>query len=775
MAIGAENERHVPGSLKQQNKAHKHGRHKSKGKLETLKRGRVLATKILRKAKHEQNKSERRNQAAQLRHNKRENYLLKKRGLTDAPYLVAMVPLNTNINTSHLLCLFKNADVEAVTGYSPESHLHIGIPKLRKRFSLLECDSGNVLDVLDALKVADCVLFLMSTRGIDTVGEALLTACLAQGLPSTVTAVVDLSSISNTKRFGVKKELHNSINQWLPDEKVIILEQESDALKILRSIGNQKERGIVQRDRRPHLLAEQVEFIPDQQESSVGTVKMTGYLRGQILSVNSLVHIPGWGTFQMKQIDSPGDPHLLGNSKAEVQEYKILAVADPQKQESLDMENVPDPMDAEQTWPTEEEMAEAEVQIKRVKRVPAGMSDYQAAWIPDCDAEEVENELEDDDDDDDNNMECDEARSEEDSDEEVSEEAETMTVTSEAPIPTDKYDQDTNLTEEQETLQKMREARIEQMFPDEVDTPLDIPARVRFQKYRGLQSFRTSPWDPKENLPSDYAKIFQFKNFDKTKKRVLNELGDISGALPGWYITVHVQKVPEALYTARLGSQPLLFYGLLPHEQKMSVLNMVLKRQPIFRFQDPIKSKEQLVFQCGYRRFRASPIFSQHTNGSKHKYERYFQPNSTVVATVFAPITFPPASVLAFKEKKDGTQVLVATGSVLSVNPDRVVVKRVVLSGHPFKVHKRTAVVRFMFFNREDIDWFKPVELRTKYGRRGHIKEPLGTHGHMKCIFDGQLKSQDTALLNLYKRVYPKWTFDNYVQLIPGNISMETV
>jgi len=46
-------------------------------------------------------------------------------------------------------------------------------------------------------------------------------------------------------------------------------------------------------------------------------------------------------------------------------------------------------------------------------------------------------------------------------------------------------------------------------FPDEVETPLK-EARIRFQKYRGIKSLKNCDWDPYENLPEHYAKIWRF-------------------------------------------------------------------------------------------------------------------------------------------------------------------------------------------------------------------------------------------------------------------------
>lgn len=726
----------------------------------------------------------------QLRKNKRNEVIAKKRALGtagNAPFLVCLLPLNASIDPQSALYLLEKCDPEAEVNRTDSGVVYITLPRFKQRFTFVipPVGRGTELTTLDYLKVCDTTVLLLSANVnteqeslMDNWGNRIYNMAMSQGIPTPIFAVQDLESIAPKKRQQYKMAIQKSIDKMIPDEKIMLLDTDTDALNLMRKIGAGKKNVQHNRMNRPHLYGEKVEYQDN-------TLKVTGYLRGVPLDVNELVHIPGLGDFQMSQIDGPADPFPIEKRSAAAAtdegmstgDVRVLAVADPSQQTALDRENIPDEMDQEQPFPTEEEIAAAQMENKRklIKRVPKGTSSYQACWIPE--AEEVDCEDDDDDDDlesdeDDEFMSCGSEKETEkgegsEEEEDGGEEYEEMAM--EGQDGNDlKYDETLDIQEEVDTLSKIKAANADQQWPDELDTPLDRAAASRFEKYRGLESFRTSPWDIKENLPRDYARIFQFKNFDRTKRRIIAQAKESAGVSTGTYVTVHIKNVDaqlwESFQSGRSANQGLVLYGMLPHEHKMSVINCVLKRTPDSEI--PIPSKQRMVVQCGYRRFIVNPIFSQHTNGDKHKFERFFRPGETVVATFFAPIQFSPAPVLCFRENPDTSLTMVANGVLMSCTPDRVVLKRVVLSGHPYKINRKVATIRYMFFNKEDVEYFKPIKLRTKCGRVGHIKESLGTHGHMKCVFDGQLKSYDTVLMYLYKRVFPKWTYTDCIQQV---------
>uniref|UniRef100_A0A8C7QUP4 Pre-rRNA-processing protein TSR1 homolog n=1 Tax=Oncorhynchus mykiss TaxID=8022 RepID=A0A8C7QUP4_ONCMY len=771
MVSGAEQQQgHRAGVYKQKNKGHKHGKHRTKGEIERENKGRVSVTALTKKQRKEARKMDKRHKANQLRRNKKDLVLTEKRRLGSRdgpPHLVAVVALHAGVDAEAVTRLLR---CEGAGGLVREENSVCGVsdsfglvmPRFKQRFTFLP----DMHSLLDVVKVADSLVFVLdSTEGWDSYGDHCLSCLFSQGLPAHALVCQGVSDLAVKKRVDSRRALAKISEIRFPGARLFPLDSDQDATLMLRHLGAQRQRRLGFRSRRPHLLAQQVSYTPNSSEGSggaptgLGTLRVSGYVRGCPLQVDRLVHISGFGDFLLSQIDAPIDPLPLNSMTSrpakqgkegdvdmqdggvEVASVRVLMKADPARRESLQAEAEVDPMDGEQTWPTDTELLERVVTLNY-------MIDL---WSQCCCWHPLYGYVEPD------------AASGGGSDEEEEEEEE-LNSTSDKGGADQRYDEHMDEAEEGEGLKRYREARANEMFPDEVDTPLDQSAKNRFQRYRGLKSFRSSPWDPLENLPADYSRIFQFQSFERTRRRVLAEAAqEEEGAMVGWYVTLHVVDVPPTVMESVQAGRPLVLVSLLPHEQKMSVMHMLVRRHPSNT--DPIKSKEELVFHCGFRRFRACPIFSQHTSADKHKLERFLQADAPTVVSVYAPITFPTAGVLLFKQREDGMQDLVGTGSLLSCDPQRVVLKRIVLSGHPFKINRRSAVCRYMFFNRDDILWFKPVELRTKWGRRGHIKEALGTHGHMKCVFDSQMRSQDTVMMNLYKRVYPRWTYDPYVPL----------
>lgn len=66
--------------------------------------------------------------------------------------------------------------------------------------------------------------------------------------------------------------------------------------------------------------------------------------------------------------------------------------------------------------------------------------------------------------------------------------------------------------------------------------------------------------------------------------------------------------------------------------------------------------------------------------------ERFLHSGRFSVASIYAPISFPPLPLIVFKrEVGDLSQTaVIAVGSLRSIDPDRIILKKIILTGYDF-------------------------------------------------------------------------------------------
>lgn len=138
--------------------------------------------------------------------------------------------------------------------------------------------------------------------------HALSRAKLVSSVPFVGLAVQGLTDQPLKKQIDLQKKLRKITEKRFPEAKLFPLNTEQESVLLLHHLTTQKQRHLAFRDRRAYLLADAVGFVPGSDSALVGTLKVSGYVRGRSLNVNSLVHIVGHGDFQMSQVDATPEP-----------------------------------------------------------------------------------------------------------------------------------------------------------------------------------------------------------------------------------------------------------------------------------------------------------------------------------------------------------------------------------------------------------------------------------------------------------------------------------
>ncbi|EAW14137.1 small subunit rRNA maturation protein TSR1 [Aspergillus clavatus NRRL 1] len=772
-------------------------KHASKGALKEKDKGKVERERGTRKTPHQQlmSKLDRRNQARQkqqVKHQEKVQATSVFSGANGAPRHVAIVPLSVDIDVAAILQSL-NESVDVTADVSADTISRVRVDRFRQSLQYIPA-KYDLLGALDACRMADFVVLALSAEvEVEEQGELLLRSIEGQGISNVVAVVQGLEKINPPKRRPqVAASLKSFMNHFFPAiEKVLSVDSRQECSNVIRSLCTATPKGIRWRDERSWMLVEETKW-PEATTEVVDDVVLTGVVRGKGLKADRIVHIPGWGDFQIDSITAAP----LSNARSKRDD--TMNVDETEGTQVLDLPTA-DRDDMATVAPEEIEMEDDNMSIPederkgvlldehhyfsdddshlpaKPKRLPKGTSEYQSAWF--IDEVSVSGSDMEDDDDEDEAMAMDTAGNPEDG--VFPDHNDAMTEAGPSEYPQSEMFLDPSPEDEAQQLEEYRASRRNEAsddleFPDEIELHPHVLARERLARFRGLKNFKTSPWETVEDRahePEDWRRLLQVIDYKGSKNRILRE-ALVGGVSPGTRVDVHLRAVPSSL---RNRPQPSSLFSLLRHEHKHTVVNVNMHLNA--SVEQPLKSKEELIVQCGPRRLVVKPVFSagDNTPNNVHKFDRFLHPGRSAIATWIGPLTWGAVPVLVFKNKRtqdpevldsadDDTEdqihpdnlELIGTGTVVAPDQSRVVAKRAILTGHPYKIHKRVVTVRYMFFNSEDINWFKALQLWTRRGRSGYIKESLGTHGYFKATFDGKLNPQDSIGISLYKRVFPR-------------------
>ena len=313
---------------------------------------------------------------------------------------------------------------------------------------------------------------------------------------------------------------------------------------------------------------------------------------------------------------------------------------------------------------------------------------------------------------------------------------------------------------------------------ESVDLSSLSPEELRARKERKMRT-KMEKEDKKKEKEAN-ADDGQYGNSTEARRNIVKRVNaddmlEHQDALPiGSYVRIILEDVPRLSAESLTISKPLIVGGLLPGELKMGLLQLRVKRHRWVN--GVLKTNDPILCSMGWRRYQTMPIYSLEDRGQKrNRFLKYSPEHMHCLMTFWGPLVPPKSGAVFLKNWQHiaGYRIS-ATGLVLETGTEFSIVKKLKLTGEPYKIFKNTAFIKNMFTSDLEVNKALHSKLQTVSGIRGEIKKAEGTEGHFRATFEDRLLMSDLALLKAWVDV-PITKFYNPMLDVPEWRKMKTM
>lgn len=283
-------------------------------------------------------------------------------------------------------------------------------------------------------------------------------------------------------------------------------------------------------------------------------------------------------------------------------------------------------------------------------------------------------------------------------------------------------------------------------------------------------------YDPAEDGEGADTTYYDQLKASMAKQRAANEAEfadmdvkrreELTGIQAGRYVRIVLNGVPPEFVINFDPKNIIILGGLLANELGFGFSQARIKRHRWFG--KVLKNNEPLIISLGWRRFQSCPLYSM-KDATRNRLIKYTPEHMHCMATFYGPITPPNTGFCAFRSlssKQSGFRVA-ATGTVLELDQNVDIVKKLKLVGYPSEIHRNTSFIRDMFNSSLEVAKFEGAAIRTVSGIRGQIKKALNTpQGSFRASFEDKILMSDIVFLRTWYPVKPRTFYSPVTSLL---------